>query len=158
MARPKEVTDEQLIIAARSCFLKRGAGVSAYRVAREVGVFHTTLFNRFGSKEGLMAAALGPSDKVPWVAALESASDERPIREQLIEHGKVISVYFQNLQDGLSVLQAAGILSGVEIFTAHNGQAQPVKAFRARTNWIHQAQNQKRLADCDIETLAHDTP
>src|SRR5438477_10961516 len=103
MGRPKEVTDEEIVVAARQCFLERGAGVSAIEIGRELGVSHTTIFNRFGSKEALMVAALGPPDKVPWMAALEAGPDNRPIREQLVEHCKVISAYFQELQAGLSV-------------------------------------------------------
>jgi len=47
MGRPKEVTDEQIVAAARRCFLERGTGVSAVEIARELGVSHTTVFNRF---------------------------------------------------------------------------------------------------------------
>src|SRR5207249_9328021 len=103
MGRPKEVTDEQIVVAARRCFLERGAGVSAGEIARKLGVSHTTLFNRFGSKEALMVAALAPPQTVPWVTALDAGPDDRPIREQLVEHAKVMSTYFQNLQAGLAV-------------------------------------------------------
>src|SRR4051812_21593471 len=132
MGRPKEITDEQIAAAARRCFLERGAGVSAIEIARELGVSHTTLFNRFGSKEGLMIAALGPPESIPWVAALEAGPDEGPIREQLIEHSKVISAYFQNLQAGMAVLHAAGITTE-RMLCGHKGEPRPVLAFRAVT-------------------------
>src|SRR5438874_2418920 len=51
MGRPKEVTDEEIVVVARRFFLDRGAGVSVHDIAKELGVTHTTLFNRFGSKE-----------------------------------------------------------------------------------------------------------
>jgi AcrR family transcriptional regulator len=153
MGRPKEVTDEQIVVAARRCFLKRGAGVSAADIARELGVSHTTLFNRFGSKEGLMIAALGPPKKVPWVAALEAGPDERPIRDQLIEHARVMSAYFQQLQAGLGVLQAAGI-DPAKAYRGHKGESPPVQAYRALVAWLERAQSQGRLASCDVETLA----
>ncbi|MDY7229595.1 TetR/AcrR family transcriptional regulator [Hyalangium rubrum] len=153
MGRPKEVTDEQIVVAARRCFLKRGAGVSAADIARELGVSHTTLFNRFGSKEGLMIAALGPPAEVPWVAALDAGPDERPIREQLVEHAKVMSAYFQDLQAGLGVLQAAGIEPG-KAYGGRKGESAPVQAFRALVEWLRRAQSQGRLSKCDVETLA----
>ena len=153
MGRPKEVTDEQIVVAARRCFLERGASVSAVEIARELGVSHTTLFNRFGSKEALMIAALGPPAKVPWVAALEAGPDDRPIRKQLVEHGTVMSAYFQELQSGLAVLQAAGI-PAKKAYGRHKGEPPPVQAFRALTAWLQRAQSQKRLAKCDVETLA----
>lgn len=153
MGRPKEVTDEQILVASRRCFLERGAGVSAVEIARELGVSHTTIFNRFGSKEALMIAALGPPEKVPWVAALEAGPAHRPVRKQLVEHCKVMSAYFQDLQAGLAVLHAAGITRG-KILRGRKGEPPPVQAFRALTQWLRRAQRQKRLARCDVETLA----
>jgi AcrR family transcriptional regulator len=154
MGRPREVTDEQILVAARRCFLKRGAGVTAADIAKELGVSHTTLFNRFGSKEGLMLAALGPpTEKVAWVAALEAGPDARPIREQLVEHAKVMSAFFQDLQAGFGVLQAAGI----DVGRAHRerkGASAPEEAFAALVGWLERAQGQRRLGKCDVDTLA----
>lgn len=153
MGRPKEVTDEQIVAAARRCFLEGGAGVSAHDIAHELGVSHTTIFNRFGSKDALMIAALGPPEKVPWVAALEAGPDDRPIREQLLEHCTVMSAYFQKLQAGLAVLHAAGITPG-KVFRGRKGDPPPVQALRALTAWLRRAQSQGRLAKSDVETLA----
>ena len=153
MGRPKEVTDEKIVATARRCFLEHGAGVSAAEIAGELGVSHTTLFNRFGSKEGLMIAALGPPAEIPWIAALEAGPDERPIREQLNEHAKVMSAYFQHLQAGLGILQAAGITPG-RVYQARKGDPPPVQGFRALTAWLRRAQSRKRLGKCDVETLA----
>jgi len=90
---------------------------------------------------------------VPWVAALEAGPDERPIRAQLVEHGTVMSAYFQELQSGLALLQAAGI-SAKKAYGRHKGEPPPAQAFRALTAWLRRAQRQKRLAKCDVETLA----
>ena len=157
MGRPREVTDEQIVAAARRCFLKRGAAVSAAEIASELGVSHTTLFNRFGSKEGLMLAALGPpTEKVAWVTALEQGPDERPIREQLIEHARVMSAFFQELQVGIGILQAAGI----DVAKAHkktkagSASSAPEQAYNALVEWLERAQHQGRLGKCDVHTLA----
>jgi AcrR family transcriptional regulator len=153
VGRPKAVTDDQIVAAARRCFLERGARVSAADIARELGVSHTTLFNRFGSKEALLIAALGPPETIPWVAALEAGPDDRPIRRQLVEHCQVVSAYFWELQAGLAVLQAAGI-TPEKIFHARSGEPPPAQALRALTAWLRSAQRQGRLARCDVETLA----
>jgi len=153
VGRPKRVSDEQIVAVARRRFLEHGAGVSAGDIARELGLTHTTLFNRFGSKEALMIAALGPPEKVPWVAALEAGPDERPIRDQLHEHCKVMSGYFEELQAGMAVLQAAGIPSK-RAYSGRKGDPPPVQAFRALVAWLRRGQGQERLAMCDAETLA----
>ena len=48
MGRPREVTDEEIVVAVRHCFFERGAGVSAVDIAHEVGVSHTTLWDGIG--------------------------------------------------------------------------------------------------------------
>lgn len=157
MARPREITDEQIIAVARRCFLKQGAGVSAAEIAKELGVSHTTVFNRFGSKEGLMLAALGPpTKKISWVAALEDGPDERPIREQLVTHARVMSAYFQDLQAGLGILQAAGIDAAKSKKKPKSDAAPsaPEQAYCALVGWLERAQQQGRLGKCDVHTLA----
>jgi hypothetical protein len=77
-----------------------------------------------------MIAALGPPGKVRWVAALDAGPDDRPIREQLVEHGEVMSTYFEKLHAGLAVLHAAGI-TRPEGFSRPQGEPPPVQAFRA---------------------------
>ena len=42
----------------------------------------------------MLAAPGPPTQKVAWVAALEEGPDERLIREQLVGHAKVMSVFY----------------------------------------------------------------
>jgi AcrR family transcriptional regulator len=125
------------------------ARLAGARIAHdeELGVSHTTLFNRFGSKEGLMLAALGPpTRKVSWVAALEQGPDERPIRDQLVEHAKLMSAFYEDLQAGFGILQAAGI----DIAKAHKKPkgdttpSAPEEAYGALVAWFERAQQQLR--------------
>jgi AcrR family transcriptional regulator len=153
VGRPKAVTDEEILAKARACFLARGAGVTAQEIGRALGVSHTTLFNRFGSKEGLMLAALGIPDEIPWVADLQSGPDERPIAEQLSAHGKVIAAFFEDLHAGMAVLQAAGI-PDEKVQPQRGGDAAPARAFGAFLDWLRRAQAQGRIGDCDVEALA----
>lgn len=154
MGRPRAITDEDIIAGARRCFLERGARVSAVEIGRALEVSHTTLFNRFGSKEGLMLAALGPPKEMAWVGALEAGPDERPIREQLVDHAKVMATYFQDLQAGLGVLQAAGI-DPAKAYRGRKKAASPAaQALSALTGWLERAQKQGRIGRCDIPTLA----
>ncbi|MBX7104248.1 MAG: TetR/AcrR family transcriptional regulator [Gemmataceae bacterium] len=153
MGRPKEITDEQILVTARRCFLEHGAGVSVADIAGQLGTSHTTIFNRFGTKERLMIAALGPPETVPWTATLEAGPDDRPLREQLVEHGQVMSAYFHHLQAGLTVLRAAGI-TPAKVQRGRKSEPPPVQGFRALTAWLRRAQQQGRLAGCDIDTLA----
>ncbi len=156
MGRPKAVSDEQIITAARRCFLERGAAVPASEIALDLGVSHTTLFNRFGSKEGLLVAALEPPRDVPWVEALEAGPDARPVRDQLVEHARVISAFYEEMETGLSLLRAAGVQHGKGGCTAGpNGeQSAAERGYNALVQWLDRAQRQESLAICDSRTLA----
>lgn len=154
MGRPREVSDEQILAAARSCFLERGPGVTAAEIAKELGVSHTTLFHRFGSKEGLMMAALGPPDEnASWIRSLEEGPDERPIREQLVAHARVMSAFYQDLSARLGVLQAAGI-DPARAHRPKKGVSAPQRVYAALVGWLERAQQRGLLGRFDADTLA----
>lgn len=156
MGRPRAVTDEQIITAARRCFLDRGPTVPAAEIARDLGVSHTTLFNRFGSKGGLLVAALEPPTEVPWIEALDAGPDARPIRDQLVEHARVISAFYHEMHTGLGMLRAAGIEHGPGGCTrgADGEESAAERGYRALVQWLERAQVREGLAICDVETLA----
>lgn len=151
MGRPQAVSDQQIIEVARRCFLEHGAAVPATEIAKELGVTHTTVFNRFGSKEALMIAALGPPRVLPWAARLAEGPDERPLKEQLIELGVMMSEYFTRLAAGLSVLRAAGI-PPQKVFP-RSTEPPPVQAFRALSGWFKRARKRGLIGEVDIATL-----
>ena len=153
MARPKEISNEKILSKARELFLERGANISASEIAQTLGVSHTTIFNRFGSKKALLIASLGPCNDLPWLERLEKGPGETPIKEQLIEYGIEMASYFRSLQAGLSMLKATGI-SEEEIFTDFKEEHPSTKTFRVLSNWLKIAQNQGRLGECNIEILA----
>ena len=152
MARPRSVTDEEILAAARRCFLERGASVPASEIARELGVTHTTVFNRFKSKEALLIAALGPPEVLPWAAKLEAGPDGRPVREQLEEIGRAMADYFRHIATGLAVLHAAG-LGPRQVFRGR-AEPTPVQAFRALTGWLRRARRRGLIGPVDVEVLA----
>ena len=98
-----------------------------------------------------MIAALAPSQKVAWIAGLEGGPDDRPIREQLVEHGKVIAAFFRDLHAGLSILQASGVKLRRR---GRKGESPAAQALATLTAWLRRAQTDDRLAKCDVDTLA----
>jgi len=153
IGRPPELSNEAILAVARRVFLEQGCGVSAQLVARELGISHTTLFNRFGSKEGLLLAALGPPPKITWLEWLEKTpTDPQDTRERFGELCWAIADYFAHIGAGLAALHAAGIHSE-KIF--HNcSEARPQSARHALRTWIEREQGNGGLARCDSEALA----
>src|SRR5262245_46947359 len=152
MGRPREVSDEQILSAARSAFVAGGPQVSVATVAAKLGISHAAILQRFGTKERLMIAALGPPETVPWTARLDAGPDERPIPEQLVELGREMSAYFEELGAKLSILHAAGI--GPARIRRGRKEPPPAQAFRALTAWFTRAQASGRLGACDVGVLA----
>jgi len=153
MGRPREVSDEEILRVARQIFLERGAGVSALEIGKALGISHTTVFNRFGSKEGLMVAALSPAMEIPWLKTLDAGPDERPVLTQLVELCGVMSSYFEHVQSGLSLLAAAGIAVDHQALKL-DGQSRPALALQALSRWLRRAQGAGRIAECDVDVLA----
>jgi AcrR family transcriptional regulator len=61
MGRRRQVSDQQISLAAREVFLDRGPKAPVAMVAKKLGVSTATLFQRTGSKQQLMLMALQPS-------------------------------------------------------------------------------------------------
>jgi AcrR family transcriptional regulator len=88
MARPKQVTDEELLKIALECFLEHGANVSVQFIADKVGLSQPALFKRFGTKEELFLRAVAPPEQLPvieWIDASPSSGSLRPQLVQLLE-------------------------------------------------------------------------
>jgi AcrR family transcriptional regulator len=60
MARPKQVSDEALLAAAREVFVAEGYGGSTRAIAKRAGVSEAVLFQRHQTKLGLFFAAMVP--------------------------------------------------------------------------------------------------
>jgi hypothetical protein len=64
-----------------------------------------------------------------------------------------MAAFFQELEAGVAILRAAGIDAGRSC-SATSGESGPQQAYHALVAWLERAREQRRLADCDIETLA----
>ncbi|MEZ6127616.1 MAG: TetR/AcrR family transcriptional regulator [Planctomycetaceae bacterium] len=60
MARPRTISDDQILQTARDCFLEHGPSVATDVIAERLGVSSQALFKRFHSKHELMLAAIAP--------------------------------------------------------------------------------------------------
>ncbi len=96
MARPRRISNEELLAAARKLVLERGLQITTRTLATEMGVSEGVIFQRFGSKEGLIRAALSP----PHINAnqlVSEGSTGRDGREVLENIGVAIFRAFRQL-------------------------------------------------------------
>lgn len=96
MPRNKTITDEEILIIARSLFLKEGAKASTRTLARLVGISEAVIFQRFSTKEDLFFTAM-----VPPAAQLDLIFSIQPGEQQVITNlesvGLQIVVYFREV-------------------------------------------------------------
>lgn len=83
--RRKEVSDAEIVRAARKVFLEQGIQVSVAVIAKELGVSPATVFVRMGTKSKLISAALWPPDPPVLALLAEREPDDRPLDRQLTE-------------------------------------------------------------------------
>lgn len=153
MARPRQVSDEDILDAARETFLAEGPSASTSRIAELVGLSQASLFKRFGTKHNLMIRALLPNDGPPaFVSLLAGGPDERPIPDQLQRIAKGTLAFFKTLVPAMAVLKSAG-LDPKDLF-ARWETPPPVLAVRALERWFREAADRGRIHCPDPEATA----
>lgn len=135
MARPRTVSDDEILLQAREVFLEHGYHVSTTLIAEAVGLSAPALFKRFGTKEALFVRAMAA--RMPaWVAQCLQGPDDRPFREQLMELGQAMQAFYAEMSPRFAVLHGSGCLD--RVFDAFETPP-PIAAFRALTAWFDAA-------------------
>lgn len=151
MSRPRQVSDEEILEAARACFLDDPTA-STVTIAQRLGVSQAALFKRFGTKLALMLAAMGMKDGPPWVELAQRGPDERPIPEQLAELGASINTFFVWMIPRVAAMKAVGI--GFRQMFGGARVPPPVRGHQALRDWFARGIEQGRVRAGDPAELA----
>ncbi len=152
MVRPRVVSDDEILTAARQGFLAHGPALSTAVIAESLGVSQATLFKRFGSKERLMVAALTPRPDGPDWAGVTAPLDDRPLVDQLTERGLLVLRFFDQMMPCVAMLHAHSPELVHELMARPD--APPVRALAAVRALFDAALAQGRVAPCDTEAVA----
>lgn len=152
MARPRQITDDEILKMTRACALERGPQVSLEVVAERLGVTPPALIKRFGTRRALLLAALRPTDDPQWIRDIANGPDERPLAVQMEDKlGRILDLMVREVPC-LVALRESGIPIE-EIFQPGTVPA-PVRGLRALAAWLERA-CERGLASCeDSETAA----
>lgn len=89
MARPRLISDEQILEVAHEVFLEQGFSATTAEIARRASVSEGTLFKRFPNKVALFEAAVGLTDYPLWREEFLSLVRQGSVRENL-EQGMLL--------------------------------------------------------------------
>lgn len=152
VARPRQVSDDDIVDVARTVFLQHGPAASTSLIADQLGISQAALFKRYGTKEELMRAALLPGGDPPFVALMARGPDDRPIEAQLVEMVSAMTAWFDRFVPCFAVLKAAGVDFHAEF--ARHPVPPPVQNHRLLVGWLSQANATGRIRAVDCEALA----
>ena len=151
MARPRQISDEDIFAAVRRAVGETGSRLSLDLVAERLGVTPPALFKRFGSKNALLLAALRPG-RPPFLEALADGPDDRPLPEQLVWLFETMGTWFAEHMPRMMALHECGVpvcdlMDAVE-------EAPPVVIIRALSKWLQRGSTRGVLVVGDPQTAA----
>lgn len=150
--RPKKTSDEDMLLATRSCIMRHGIGVSTQIIAKELGVSQATLFKRFGTKEVLLQKALlQPIFSHSIFQYLDQAPSDASVTEQIKDLAFALLRFFDEMLPNLMMLRSGGC----DLPTLLQGDDTPPILIRKKLmNWVEALQIQNRIRYVSSETLA----
>lgn len=152
MARPQTVSDQQILDAALQCFLEHGPTVATEVIAQQLNVSPQALLKRFGTKQGLMIAALATKTLVTSVPQLSSGPDDRPLQIQLTELLNEVAVFFVEMARRMAVLRWSHA-DCRQLMNEHD-EPPPLVDIRALAGWFERAAERGLVRRIDFFALA----
>lgn len=152
MARPRLVSDGDILEAARACFVEHGPNVSTAVIAEQLGISQAALFKRFGTKQQLLVASLLPPEVPPFIEIVEAGPDDRPLPDQLREITEAMGDFFVEITPRMAVMWASGL--GVRNVMQCFDVPPPVRGLRALTGWFTRARDAGLVENCNPKANA----
>lgn len=137
MGRPRTVSDEVILAAARAVFLENGPSASTQSIADRLSVSQAALFKRFGTKRDLMIAALMPPMPPVATEVRSGPALDLPLQVQLRSIARDFVVFFRGMVPCLMVLKSSGV--DLEQILKTFDEPPPVLARRLLTGYFQRA-------------------
>ena len=151
MARPRLITDEQILRTMRASVLEHGPAVSLDLVAEKLKVTSPALLKRFGTRQALMIEALKPPEEPTWVQSHREV-DGRPLEAQLEGLFTDIWEFFAEAVPCVMALRESGIEDHLWQKAVGPG---PLRGLTALVKWLELAKAERLIDTDDLETAAY---
>ncbi|WP_293913958.1 TetR/AcrR family transcriptional regulator [Deinococcus sp.] len=151
MARPRTITDEQIVDAAREVFLEHGFSATTAEIARRAGVSEGTLFKRFSSKEELFAETVGLNDYQHWHHEVTALIGQGDIRLNLERLAHLFLEAARRILPNLMLMWSRGHAPSVKAHAWRDPVAEDIRALSA---YFEAETALGRLRSFDAEVIA----
>ena len=152
MSRPRSISDDQILDAARSVLLEQGIAATTADIARRAGISEGTIFRRYATKDELVVAALAPDGPPPFCAVIDQCAADPDPESDLIRIGGQVVSFFEMMLPRMHLLMSCH-LHPAEVL-ARADDPPPVAAIRALTAWFDAAHASGALDVDDSEVAA----
>jgi AcrR family transcriptional regulator len=153
MARPTQITDEQILHAAREVFLEKGIQATSAEVAKRAGVAEGSIFKRFKTKHTLFSAAMHLDGELEWIRTLTARLGKGEVKQNLIDIGLQIVEFFRRLMPLIMMSWANPGPNGLpESLSTPNPP--PLRAIKAIAGFFEAEIRAGRIKRHDPEILA----
>ena len=152
MARPRTISDDQILQTALECFLEHGPSVATDVIAERLGVSPQALFKRFNNKNYLLIAAVAPRNPAPWIPMVEAGPDDRPFAEQLSEILHELAEFFVDISRRMSVLRWSNLYP--RKLMEQYDEAPPLVDLRVLSCWLQRAATRGLIRPIDFKATA----
>ena len=143
--RPRSVSDEEILEAARACLLAHGPAVAVAAIGARVGISGPAVLKRFGTKENLVTRAL-VSDAPP---DFSHGPEPGPLRAQIVAILLHVERLLLQAAPRLATLRAGGVKASQWLESPH-----PRKARSSLLGWLEKARKTHGLTHTDLEAAA----
>lgn len=151
MARPRQISDEQILEATKRRVLEDGPQVSLETVAHDLGVTAPAILKRFGSRQTLWLKALMPKDDAMAAKAVFAGPDDRPLVDQLEDLFTRMANFMGEVIPCIAALRQSGIDPHDWEPTKHQ---HPIRGLKAMQAWLEAAKAKGLVTIDELETAA----
>lgn len=150
MARPRLVSDQQILDATRVAVLEKGAQVSLDAVGEQLGITSPALIKRFGTRQNLLLSAL-----MPDIAELDAIFTAPPGHEALgAQLEGMISRVAQYFRHTMPRLMALRECVSHDVLHARIKAPLPLHAITGMTRWLGALHRRGLIEGEMLETIA----
>ena len=150
--RPKQFTDEELLLTAKEIFINHGPSASIQCIADSLGVSQAAIFKRYKTKNELLLAIMKDVHKSSWINDLKKGPTDENLEQQLNGILESIKKFLDENEPIINMIKFSNVKKEelMKIFP----EPPPVVAIKELSKWLTKAQKKGLCKFDDAQVVA----